>query len=107
RSEAEPEESESGADNGSDNEAEEGPDNGADNAGSEPGTTDNKRLVGAPDLTVQLLKNPHIFLIIGEMKKLLTKMAKIRLMGWRKADRAINICNRSVRNSQIAQLLFY
>ena len=45
RSEAEPEESESGADNGSDNEAEEGPDNGADNPGSEPGTTDNKRLV--------------------------------------------------------------
>jgi hypothetical protein len=31
------------------------------------GTTDNEQLLGAPDLTVQLVKDPHIYLVIGEV----------------------------------------
>jgi hypothetical protein len=70
------------------------------------GTTDNEQLLGAPDLTVQLVKDPHIYLVIGEMKKRLTRMEKIRVKGWR-ARSNTEIGGQTVRNSQIGQLLFY
>ena len=42
-----------------------------------------------------------------QMKKRMSKMAKIRIKGWRTGENWIDVGKRRVRNSQIGQLLFY